>query len=80
MIHPLYLQLQEDSPMNMKPNQEEKDQRKPYSLDDYEYNQSNRTIKAYQFYRRHVSKSLPCVFRGEIADDEVVIELSNTES
>ena len=56
------------------------ERKNPYALKNNEYDPYGRPITGDVFYRKYVSKSLPCVFRREIADDEGVIELSKATS
>jgi len=68
VLHPLYIKLNQLSPLNTLANS-------PWQLKDHIHDQIDHPINEKTFYRNYVSKSLPCVFRNEISRDDVFLEL-----
>lgn len=66
MLHPMYVMLQEQSPMGML---------RDFKVAEVDMTRDGMTAK--QFYRDHVSQSLPVVFRNEYRDEPIVKELAS---
>ena len=58
MIHPLYIQLQKRSRLTQ-----------DFYIHEHEYDQNTKRIDGKTFYRKYMSKSLPCVFRNEAVQE-----------
>lgn len=69
MIHPLYVNLQFKSKLNILAAN-------PFDIRDHEYDQESNPVDGKTFYRKYMSKSLPCVFRKEATKDKFYLELS----
>lgn len=65
MLHPMYVMLQEQSPMGML---------RDFKVAEVDMERDTMTVK--QFYRDHVSQSLPVVFRNEWRDEPMLKELA----
>ena len=72
-IHPLYAELQRRSPLN-------KLLKQSYILEEHEYDQINNPLDGKTFYRKYMSKSLPCVLRKEASKDTFYTELRDAGS
>ena len=48
----------------------------PFDIKDHEYDQVNRPINGKTFYRKYMSKSLPCVFRKEARSEPLYKNIS----
>lgn len=69
VIHPLYVELMMASRWNVLRSDK-------FDIDaDHTYDPVTKPLAAKGFYQAYVSKSLPCVFRNEIKNDEAVKEL-----
>lgn len=68
-IHPLYVSLNKRSPLNML-------LKNPFDINDHIYDMESKPVDGKTFYRKYMSKSLPCVFRREIRDDPLYRNLS----
>ena len=49
--------------------------KEPYDIKDHQYDQQKNPLDGKKFYRNYMSKSLPCVFRNEVAKNEFFIDL-----
>lgn len=67
-VHPLYVSLQKSSPLNML-------LKEPYDIKEHVYDQQSRPLDGKSFYRKYMSKSLPCVFRNEVSKNEFFLDL-----
>lgn len=72
-MHPLYVSLQKSSPLNML-------LKEPYDVKDHEYDQQKRPLDGKKFYRKYMSKSLPCVFRNEVVKNDFFLDLKAASS
>ena len=72
-VHPLYAELQRRSPLNILLKQY-------FELKDHEYDLINKPLDGKTFYRKYMSKSLPCVLRKEASKDAFYIELKDAGS
>lgn len=64
MVHPLYVKLQKESQLNVL-------LKEPFNISDHEYDEQTKPIDGKSFYRKYMSKSLPCVFRKEAVNDKL---------
>jgi len=65
MVHPLYIDMQIQSPLGL---------HRGYKI--AEYDQSGSPISAKELYTKHVARSLPCILRNEMKENQVVKDLS----
>lgn len=49
-------------------------------MTEHTFNQRTNPIEAKQFYRNYVIKSIPCVFKNELANDQMFNDISSLES
>lgn len=50
--------------------------KEPFDIKDHEYDQEKQPLDGKKFYRKYMSKSLPCVFRGEAKKEEFFVDLN----
>ena len=51
--------------------------KEPFDLKDHEYDQDANPLDGKKFYRKYMSKSLPCVLRKEASKDVFYHDLKN---
>lgn len=73
VLHPLFVDLQMKSPLNTR-------RANPFKLKDHEYDQLRSPLSKKKFYTNYVSKSLPCVLRNEIEENEIFQEMKKLQS
>ena len=72
-MHPLFVELQLMSPLNIRSNNS-------FNLDDHQYDQLRSPLSKKKFYSNYVSKSLPCIFRNEIEEHEIFMQMKKLEN
>ena len=68
IVEPVYIELIMNSRMNMA-------SKDTFFMMDHIFDQQKDPIEAKRFYLHYVSKSLPCVFKNELVENKVFIEI-----